>query len=120
MTKYDNNNIFAKILRGEIPSKKIYEDDNVFCFEDISRAAPIHWLVIPKKGYSDFTDFTSNASSQEISNFFNSVNKIIKENNLNKNGFRLITNNGKNGGQSVFHFHVHILSGTTMKELHKK
>lgn len=117
---YDPNNIFAKILRKEIPCTKIYEDDNVLCFEDISRAAPLHWLIIPKGAYTDFTDFTSKASPEEIAAFFGSINKIISEHNLNEQGFRMVTNNGASGGQSVFHFHVHILSGTKMKELHQK
>lgn len=117
--QYDKNNVFAQILRKELPSKTIYEDDNILCFEDISKAAPLHWLVIPKKEYVDFTDFTSKATPEEISQFFQAINKIIEIHNLDSKGFRVITNNGTNGGQTVFHFHVHILSGTTMKELHK-
>ena len=115
---YNYNNIFAKILRKEIPFNKIYEDMNVLCFEDVSPICPIHWLVIPKKPYSSFTDFTSNAHNDEILNFYKSVNKIIEQHGLNQKGFRLVTNNGKQAGQTVFHFHVHILSGATMKELH--
>lgn len=119
-TNYNPDNIFAKILRKEIPCTKIYEDDHVLCFEDISRAAPLHWLIIPKGAYINFTDFTSKASPEEVANFFGSVNHIIQEHNLNEQGFRMVTNNGANGGQSVFHFHMHILSGTKMKELHEK
>lgn len=118
--KYDPDNIFAKILRNEIPCTKIYEDNNVLCFEDISRAAPIHWLVITKRQYVNFTDFTSKASPEEVARFFGSINAIISQHNLNEKGFRMVTNNGTNGGQSVFHFHMHILSGTKMKELHEK
>lgn len=118
-TQYDTNNVFAKILRKEIPCTIIYEDQHLLCFEDISRTAPIHWLAIPKKPYTDFYHFTSETSPEEIANFFLSVNKIIQKHNLDKQGFRIVTNTGKNGGQSVFHFHVHILSGTKMQELHQ-
>jgi diadenosine tetraphosphate (Ap4A) HIT family hydrolase len=120
MKQYNNNNVFAKILRKEIPCTTIYEDENVLCFEDISRAAPVHWLVIPKKNYIDFYDFTSQASSQEVFNFFKSINTIVQKYNLDEKGFRIVTNNGENSGQSVFHFHVHILSGKKMGELNIK
>ncbi len=108
---YDDNNVFAKILRNEIPSTKIYEDDHLLCFEDISRLAPIHWLVIPKSKDCNFSDFIQNNSPEKISNFFSTINKIITENNLDKEGYRLVTNCHEKAGQSVFHFHVHILAG---------
>lgn len=108
---YNDNNIFAKILRKEAPCKKIYEDEILLCFEDISKAAPIHWLVIPKTKEENFSDFVSNNSPETVSHFFKTINKIIKENNLDKNGYRIISNCGKEAGQTVFHFHIHILSG---------
>lgn len=115
---YDNNNVFAKILRKELSSKIVFENEHVLCFEDISRSAKIHWLVIPKKPYTSFDDFMSKASEEEIANFFKSITQITKENNIDKYGYRLVTNNGASSGQSVFHFHVHILSGQTLGGLH--
>ncbi len=115
--EYDNNNPFAKILRNELSAKKIYEDDSVLCFEDLSKAADIHWLVIPKGSYTSFDDFTSKATSQEISNFFQAISKITREHGLNDKGYKLVTNNGSKVGQSVFHFHVHILSGSGLHHL---
>jgi len=116
MSDYDQNNIFAKIIRGEIPSTKIYEDDGILAFEDISKAAPIHILVIPKGEYISFEDFTLKAGSDEVANFFKQVAKIAAEQNL-EDGYRLITNNGKNSGQTVFHFHIHILGKKKMTHL---
>lgn len=108
---YDENNVFAKILDGRLPSKKIYEDNNVLCFEDIAKAAPVHWLVIPKKKYVNFHDFTTKASPDEIATFFQTIAKIAEEKGLEEHGYRLVTNCGEGGGQVVFHFHVHILAG---------
>jgi histidine triad (HIT) family protein len=116
--QYDNTNIFAKILRKELPSKIIFENEHVLCFEDISKSAKIHWLVIPKKPYICFDDFINKASKEEIAIFFQSIGKITKEHNIDEYGYRLITNNGSKSGQSVFHFHVHILSGQDLGELH--
>ena len=108
---YDANNIFSKILRGEIPCKKIYEDQQVIAFEDIAPAAPVHVLVIPKAAYTSFNDFVTNASAQEIAGFFASVQKVAAQLNLPENGYRVITNHGADASQSVPHFHVHILGG---------
>ena len=116
--KYDSNNIFAKILKKELPSKIVFENENVLCFEDISKSAKIHWLVIPKKPYISFDDFINKASTEEISNFFQSIGAIVREKKLDDYGYRLVTNNGSNSGQSVFHFHVHILSGQKLGGLH--
>jgi histidine triad (HIT) family protein len=108
---YDPQNIFARILRNEIPSKKVYEDDTVLAFHDISQAAPVHVLVIPKAAYTSFSDFTAKAPPETIATFFQSVHKVIQQLNIEKDGYRLITNHGPNGSQSVPHFHVHILAG---------
>lgn len=119
--KYNPNNIFAKIIRGEIPADKVYEDENVLAFYDISKAAPTHILVIPKGEYINFSDFTNKAKPEEIANFFRKVNSIAtlaKANEENENsGFRLITNNGSNAHQTVPHFHVHILAGRKLGPL---
>ena len=108
---YDSNNIFAKIIRGEIPSNKVYEDDKVFAFHDISKAAPVHVLVIPKGEFVNFADFVNNAGAQEVANFFAKVAQIAKDLNLEKSGYRLITNSGDDASQTVHHFHVHIIGG---------
>jgi len=114
---YDQNNIFAKIIRGEIPSNKVYEDEKVLAFHDISRSAPTHVLVIPKGQYLDFLDFTSNASAEEISYFFKKVNQIAKLLEADKSGFRIISNTGSDAHQTVAHFHVHILAGKKLGAL---
>lgn len=106
---YDKQNVFAKILKGEIPCKKVYEDEHVLAFNDIHPDAPTHILVIPKNQYTCFSDFTQNASEEEIGTFFKVVGSITKQ--LKVDDFRLVTNNGAKSGQSVFHFHMHILSG---------
>ncbi len=114
---YDSNNIFAKILRGEIPCKKIYEDQHAIAFEDIAPAAPIHVLVIPKGAYISFNDFVTNASAQEIAGFFASVQKVAAQLELHENGYRIISNHGADASQSVPHFHVHILGGRALGAL---
>jgi histidine triad (HIT) family protein len=109
--KYDPQNIFAKIIRGEIPSDKVYEDAKTLAFHDISKAAPNHILVIPKGEYISFADFTTKASAEEIVDFFKKVSEIAGSLGLNETGYRLITNNGNDASQTVHHFHVHILGG---------
>ena len=110
---YDQNNIFAKILRGEIPNKTVYEDEHVLAFHDIAGAAPIHVLVIPKGDYISFHDF-SQAAPEVIAAFFASVRKVVDSLNIAEDGYRLITNHCYNGSQSVEHFHVHILGGVQL------
>lgn len=108
---YDNENIFAKILRGEIPCKRVYEDDYVLAFNDISPQAPVHILVIPKGAYVSIADFSANGSTEEITAFWKALAHIAEENGLTESGFRTIANTGLNGGQEVPHFHAHILGG---------
>jgi histidine triad (HIT) family protein len=114
---YDKNNVFAKIIRGEIPAKKIYEDEKVLAFFDISKAAPTHVLVIPKGEYLNFSDFTAKANSEEISYFFKKVSEIAKLVEADKSGFRLIANSGSDAHQTVPHFHMHILAGKKLGPL---
>jgi histidine triad (HIT) family protein len=114
---YDKNNIFAKIIRREIPAKIIYEDDNILAFNDISKASPTHVLVIPKGEYINYQDFVLKANSPEIANFFKTLAQICIQLNLEPNGFRLITNNGNDAHQTVKHFHVHILAGKPLGPL---
>ena len=106
---YDNENIFAKILRSEIPCEKVFEDEFIFSFKDINPKAKLHILIIPKKPYIDVLDFLENADSDYQSNFWISVNKIISQLDLKNKGFQIKTHKGKNGGQEVFHFHLHLL-----------
>ncbi|MDX1950358.1 MAG: HIT domain-containing protein [Rickettsiales bacterium] len=108
---YDQNNIFAKIIKKEIPTKILYEDEFCIAFNDIQPSAPIHILIVPKGEFISFNDFALNASPEFISGFFKSVQKIAEQNNLIENGFRTLFNHGKNASQSVFHFHVHLLGG---------
>ena len=107
---YNSENIFAKILRNEIPSKKVFENDDVYAFNDINPQAKIHILIIPKSSYCSFIDFSENASPTEQANFYRSIQEIATKLGIN-NGYRLITNVGLDGGQEVPHFHFHLLSG---------
>ena len=109
--KYDNQNIFAKILRGEIPSTSLYEDEHVLAFPDIAPQAPVHILVIPKGAYVSIDDFGAKASAEEITAFYRAVSKIAADHGLSENGYRVIANTGNHGGQEVPHFHAHILGG---------
>jgi histidine triad (HIT) family protein len=113
MTSYDNSNIFARILRGEIPCGKVYEDDHVLAFRDIYPKAPVHILVIPKGAYLNIADFGARGTPGEIAGFWRAVAKIADDQELD-GGFRVIANTGTNGGQEVPHFHVHILGGRAL------
>ena len=108
---YDENNIFARILRGEIPSTKIYEDEFAYAFPDINPAAPTHVLVIPKGAYVSWDDFSARASDAEIAGFIRAVGKVARDNDLVAPGYRLLTNTGGHGGQEVPHLHVHLFGG---------
>jgi len=114
MNAYDNGNIFAKILRGDIPCDKVYEDNYALAFNDISPQAPVHILVIPKGSYVSIDDFGANAPAEEIAGFYKAVANIVQEKDLTGGGFRVIANTGQNGGQEVPHFHVHILGGKAL------
>ena len=108
---YDENNIFAKIIRGEIPCDKVYEDDDVLFFKDINPIAKIHVLGIPKSQCEDFSDFISKNSPTKISEFFKKINLVIEKLDIANDGYKIISNSGINGGQEVPHFHIHILGG---------
>ena len=116
--KYDSENIFAKILRSEIPNDTVIETDFSLAFKDINPVAPVHILVIPKGPYVNYDHFVSNASNEEILDFNNTVKEVIKKFDLdpvrNGNGYRLIANTGLNGVQEVPHLHFHILGGRNM------
>ena len=111
---YDNNNIFAKILRGEIPCKKIYEDDYVLSFHDINPQKKIHALVIPKGKYVNLDDFSSNASAEEIIGLIKGINIVAKKLEIsihNGKGYRALANISDHGGQEVPHLHFHLFGG---------
>ena len=108
---YDDSNIFARILRGEIPSKKVYEDQWALAFHDINPLAPVHVLAIPKGKYVSFADFSANGSADEIAGFMRAVGKIAKDLGLEAQGYRLLANMGEHSGQEVPHFHVHLFGG---------
>ena len=108
---YDESNIFARILRGEIPAKKVYEDEFAFAFHDIQPRAPIHVLVIPKGPYASWDDFSAKASDAEIAGFVRAVGQVARDNDLVAPGYRLLANTGGHGGQEVAHLHVHLFGG---------
>jgi diadenosine tetraphosphate (Ap4A) HIT family hydrolase len=108
---YDEGNIFAKILRGEIPSTKVYDDEFAFAFEDINPQAEIHTLVIPKGSYVSWDDFSARASDAEIGGFVRAVGAVARAKGLVEPGYRLLANIGPHGGQEVPHLHVHIFGG---------
>ena len=116
--KYDKENIFAKILRKEIPNDTVIETDLSLAFKDINPVAPVHVLVIPKGPYVNYDHFVSNARNEEILDFNNTVKEVIKKFDLdperNGDGYRLIANTGLNGVQEVPHLHFHILGGRNM------
>jgi diadenosine tetraphosphate (Ap4A) HIT family hydrolase len=108
---YDDSNIFARILRGELPCNKVYEDEHVLAFHDISPLAPTHILVIPKGAYVSWDDFSERASDEEIAGFTRAVGRIAREAGLVEPGYRLLANVGPNSGQEVPHLHAHIFGG---------
>jgi len=108
---YDDGNIFAKILRGELPCRKVYEDEHALAFHDINPLAPVHILVIPKGAYVSWDDFSERASDAEIAGFCRAVGKVARDAGMAVQGYRLLANTGKRAGQEVPHLHVHIFGG---------
>ncbi len=111
---YDRNNIFARIIRGEVACRKIYEDDFALAFYDAAPVAPVHALVVPKGEFISFADFSQNADAAEITGFFSAVHNVAKQLGVVESGYRLITNHGKDAAQTVLHFHVHIIAGKNL------
>lgn len=108
---YEENNIFTKILSGEIPCDKVFEDEYALGFRDIEPKKKVHILVIPKGKYSDIVDFGSRASAEEVVGFYKAVAQIADDEGITTEGFRIIANTGVFGGQEVPHFHLHLLGG---------
>lgn len=111
---YDDQNIFAKILRGEIPSKRVYEDEFAIAFHDINPQAPTHILVIPRGAYVSWDDFSAKAPDAEIAGFVRAVGNVAREAGMVERGYRLLANIGPESGQEVPHLHVHIFAGRVM------
>lgn len=108
---YDPDNIFAKILRGEIPCKKVYESDTALAFHDIHPQAPVHVLVVPKGPYVSVTDFSETASDAEIAGFVRAIGAVAKQLGVDADGYRILANTGVNAHQEVPHLHIHIFGG---------
>lgn len=111
---YDDQNIFAKILRGEIPNKTVYEDEFALAFHDINPQAPLHVLVIPKGPYVSFADFSEHAPAELVTGFIRAVGKVAKDLGVEDAGYRLLANAGHDAHQEVPHLHVHIFAGKTL------
>jgi diadenosine tetraphosphate (Ap4A) HIT family hydrolase len=117
---YDDDNIFAKILRGEIPSRKVFEDQWAFAFHDIHPQAPVHVLVIPKGRFVSLADFAARASEAQIAGFWRAVGAVARELELEAPGYRALLNVGEHAGQEVPHFHVHIFGGRPLGRMLEK
>ena len=111
MSAYDRNNVFARILRGELPCRKVYEDDFALAFHDINPQAPLHIIVIPKAPYVSWDDFSERGSDAEIAGFVRAVGKVARDQGLVAPGYRLLANVGFDSHQEVPHLHVHIFAG---------
>ena len=111
---YDHDNVFAKILRGEIPCQRVYEDDHALAFRDINPLAPVHVLVIPKGEYVSMDDFTLRAPADQVAGFFRAVGETARVLGLSEKGYRFLGNTGAHGRQEVPHFHVHIFGGAPL------
>ncbi|MBP2275215.1 MULTISPECIES: histidine triad nucleotide-binding protein [Sphingomonas] len=114
---YDDQNVFAKILRGEIPATRLYEDDYALAFPDINPQSPTHILVIPKGAYVSWDDFSAKASDAEITGFVRAVGKVARDAGLVAPGYRLLANTGTDSHQEVPHLHVHIFAGRALGPL---
>jgi diadenosine tetraphosphate (Ap4A) HIT family hydrolase len=108
---YDDGNIFARILRDEIPSRRVYEDEWAVAFHDIAPQAPVHILLIPRGAYVSWDDFSARGSSEEIAGFVRAVGHVAREHGLVTAGYRLLANSGIDAGQEVPHLHVHLFAG---------
>jgi histidine triad (HIT) family protein len=117
---YDPNNVFARILRGEIPCRKAYENEHVLAFHDINPQAPVHILVIPKGAYESLDDFSANASAAEITAFLRAVGEIARTEGVVASGYRVLANHGRDAHQEVPHFHLHLFGGRPLGRMISK
>ena len=117
VSAYDGSNIFARILRGEIPARTVYEDEYVVAFHDVAPQAPVHILVIPRGEYMSFADFSARASDAEVAALVRATGRIAREAGLEESGYRLLANHGRDANQEVPHFHVHLCGGRALGAL---
>lgn len=117
---YDDNNIFAKILRGEIPCNKVYEDDYALAFHDIRPLAPVHVLVIPKGPYVTLHDLTEAATPEFVGGYFRAVSEVAKLTGATETGYRILANNGEDAHQEVMHLHIHLFAGRPLGPMLKR
>jgi histidine triad (HIT) family protein len=117
---YDDSNIFARILRGEVPCQRVYENDHALAFHDINPLAPVHVLVIPKGAYVSMVDFSAEASTEEIAGFFRAVGEAAAQLGAAEGGYRILANSGADANQEVPHFHVHIFGGAPLGPMLRK
>ena len=108
---YDPNNVFARILRGEIPCRKVFENEHALAFHDINPQTPTHILVIPKGAYVDMDDFTANAPDTEVAGLFKAVGEVARQAGVIGDGYRILSNCGRDAHQEVAHLHIHIFAG---------
>ena len=113
---YDDGNVFARLLRGEIPSRRVYEDAFAVAFHDITPQAPIHVLVVPRGRWVSLADFSAGASDAEVVGFFRAVGAVARQLGLEEPGYRALANVGGHGGQEVPHFHVHLFGGEPLSQ----
>ena len=111
---YNENNIFARILRGEIPAKTLFENEHALAFHDINPQAPVHVLVIPKGPYVSLADFAANAPDALVTGFWRAVGEVARHLNLEEGGYRILSNAGQDSHQEVPHLHVHIFGGKAL------
>ena len=117
---YDPNNVFARIIRGEIPCRKVFEDEHVLAFHDIRPQTPVHILVIPKGAYVSLDDFSAQASEAELAAFLRALGQIAREHGVTQSGYRILANHGPDAHQEVPHFHVHIFGGRQLGRMISK
>jgi len=120
MKSYDTNNIFARILRGEIPCKKVLETQHSLAFHDINPLSPVHVLVIPKGAYVDFDDFSAKASAEEKADFITAIGEVARMTGAAPDGYRILSNIGVNGHQEVPHLHMHVFGGRHLGRMLKR
>ena len=118
--RYDKGNIFAKILRGEVPCKKVHETDHALAFHDVNPQAPTHVLVIPKGRYMSMDDFSQNASDNEVVDFVRVVGAVARKLGVADDGYRILANHGSDANQEIPHFHVHVFGGRPLGPMLKK
>lgn len=117
---YDDDNVFARILRGEIGAEKVYEDEHVLAFNDIAHVTPVHVLVIPKGRYESLSEFSAKASDAEMAAIFRAIGVIARETGIEADGYRVVANCGAHGGQEVPHFHLHVMGGRQLGGLKRQ